>query len=42
MDEEKQTLQSNVRRMDDEIASLKLTIEKLEKEARLLAEQTAS
>ena len=27
--------------MDDEIATLKLTIEKLEKEARLLAEQTA-
>jgi len=41
LEEEKQTLQSDVRRMDDEIASLKLTIVKLEKESRLLAEQAA-
>jgi predicted flap endonuclease-1-like 5' DNA nuclease len=39
LEEEKLTLQTDVRRMDDVIASLKLTIEKLEKEARVLAEQ---
>jgi len=36
---EKNSLHGDVRRMDDEIASLKLTIDKLEKEARLLAEE---
>lgn len=38
---DKTSLRGDVRRMDDEIASLKLTIDKLEKEERLLAETAA-
>jgi len=38
---DKTSLRGDIRRMDDEIASLKLTIDKLEKEERLLAETAA-
>ena len=38
---DKNSLRGDIRRMDDEIASLRLTIDKLEKEERLLAETAA-